>query len=344
MSAALILPFERRIMEGQDKEEYKARCDFKRLMRKVLSGNEYLVYEVLCDAASEGNEGWCWPSYERLAEWCGYISDRTLTKSITRLEEMGLVEIKRPPRCPGNQEPSQYKPLKNPTVETMLALTQQWEAKKQEHEQAGDDSTAKNTVRTQYRKKYGDSTVIFSPIVPQKIRSNDTNLNDTNITNIKAETNVSGPTSGPRQPEKRLIDFLTEEYEKAKSGQGETGNSSQDTMGLVGIAFETTFRAPPDYARLGRMAAKIGGKWALIELILSLTNRPVKDDPHDYLQGAVERKKGERNGYSNGNGTTNGRAAMAGNGARTQGTGYVNAKGRQSRPGNSDVTDYSTWD
>jgi hypothetical protein len=308
----------------QPRQRDKSWYDYQRLLYQVLDGNELKLFNVLLDMAGENNQGWCWPTMDELIWRTGGMTRPIIEHSIKCLEIFGLLEVNRKPR--GSHLPNRYRPSNEPSDHVIEQLNKQlaWDlsCKKSLHE-----ASQKENLRARVKN--------LSASCKENLRARVKNLysNGSHVTDLKEriteDTNVSSGAepapSADEPPETEkviitdmpLVAQLEQEYLEADRGNGPEGHASRDRMTVVGKAFQLTFCRSPDYGRLVAMAGprQLNSGWALIELILSLTGKKVHDDPHDYLQQAVNQKLGVK-GKTNGQGRS-GKPALAGNGAAT---------------------------
>jgi DNA-binding MarR family transcriptional regulator len=187
--------FKRQTMADQQRTaKTKEDFDFERLIRQALTGNEFLIYSVLTDFINDEIKVWCWPSITELQERAGFIDRKTVLKVIPRLEELGLLEVIRPPRNPHNQMPSQYRPTLKRSLEVINKLETVVLAKKTEWE----SKQGKNSTTIQVVEKIPVSSGKNPMQVVEKIHSivNQINANQNNETNKDmAVSSEPGPTT-----------------------------------------------------------------------------------------------------------------------------------------------------
>jgi hypothetical protein len=88
-------------------EDYKRNCEFHRLLRKYCGPNAYSVLTALQDRANdELNDGWAFPSYEKIMEDTGIGNRNAITTALELLFELGLIEWQL------NGRQAIYKPVK----------------------------------------------------------------------------------------------------------------------------------------------------------------------------------------------------------------------------------------
>lgn len=96
-----------------DKDLTRNWYQYRRVLRKALTPQEYVVLEVVEDFANK-DSGWSWPSYETIQDACG-ISRTTSYKAIKLLRKLGILVTRgRPGRS------SEHKPVTRETLTSEL--------------------------------------------------------------------------------------------------------------------------------------------------------------------------------------------------------------------------------
>jgi len=258
---------------NQPVQETKSFFEYRRLRWKHLTATENIVFEYLCDCASEKNDGWCWPSHETIGQALNGLHRETVSRAIKELETLGLLEVEHQPK--GSHFSDRYSPATKVTANIESALLARSSRRKIQREES---HVGKNDVS---RRKIQRGHV-------GKSSTNESNLTNPNNDKTLAKAN------GAKAPLARPIDIFRIEYQEAERGEGETKTPNKDKATVIGKAYTQAFARAPDYGRLLKMAKELNSGWELIKLMLNCGGCDIGDDPHDYVQKIISaRKKGD---------------------------------------------------